>query len=138
MTKRELVILVAERLGFTQNEVAAVVQAVLDTIIESLAEGDRLEIRNFGVFEVKTREARVGRNPRTGQEVAIGDKRVVTFKPGKALKQWVQTGETGEEPIDWDAIRISRGDGRQRSDGQAQHDQREDRDLVSVPRRHTM
>lgn len=92
MTKRELVIDVAERLGFTQNEVADVVQATLDAIVESLAEGERLEIRNFGVFEVKTRDARMGRNPRTGQEVPIHQKRVATFKPGKALKELVQTG----------------------------------------------
>jgi nucleoid DNA-binding protein len=92
VTKRELVIDVAERLGFTQNEVADVVQATLDAIVESLAEGERLEIRNFGVFEVKTRDARMGRNPRTGQEVPIHQKRVATFKPGKALKELVQTG----------------------------------------------
>ena len=138
MTKRELVILVADRLGFTQNEVAAVVQILLDTIIESLAQGDRVEIRNFGVFEVKTREARVGRNPRTGQEVAIADKRVVTFKPGKALKEWVQSGDTGDEPIDWDAIRLSRGDGRKTADGPAQQDRREEEEPASIPRRHTM
>lgn len=92
MTKRGLVIQVAERLGCTQNEVANIVQATLDAITESLAEGQRLEIRNFGVFEVKTRDARIGRNPRTGQEVPISQKRVATFKPGKALKELVQTG----------------------------------------------
>lgn len=101
MTKRELVIEVAERLGYTQNEVADVVQATLDAITGSLAEGERLEIRNFGVFEVKTRDARMGRNPRTGQEVPITQKRVATFKPGKALKELVQTGnlEAYEEEI---------------------------------------
>ena len=92
MTKRELVIEVAERLGYTQNEVADIVQATLDAITESLSEGERLEIRNFGVFEVKTRDARMGRNPRTGQEVPINQKKVATFKPGKALKELVQTG----------------------------------------------
>lgn len=90
MTKRELVIAVAERLGHTQNEVANVVQATLDAITECLAEGQRLEIRNFGVFEVKKRDARVGRNPRTGVEVKIAEKRVATFKPGKALKEYVE------------------------------------------------
>ena len=90
MTKRELVIEVAEKLGFTQNEVASIVQATLDAIIDSLSEGDRLEVRNFGVFEVKTRDARTGRNPRTGAEVPISRKRVATFKPGKALKELVQ------------------------------------------------
>lgn len=101
MTKRELVIDVAERLGYTQNEVADVVQATLDAIVTSLAEGERLEIRNFGVFEVKTRDARMGRNPRTGQEVPILQKRVATFKPGKALKELVQTGnlEAYEEEV---------------------------------------
>lgn len=93
MTKRELVIEVAERLGFTQNEVSGIVQTTLDAITESLAEGQRLEIRNFGVFEIKTRDARMGRNPRTGQEVPIAEKRVATFKPGKALKEFVQTGQ---------------------------------------------
>ena len=94
MTKRELVIEIAERLGYTQNEVADVVQQTLDTITECLAEGHRLEIRNFGVFEVKKRDARIGRNPRTGQEVPIEQKRVASFKPGKALKERVQTASS--------------------------------------------
>ncbi len=93
MTKRELVMEIAERFGFPQNEVSDIVQATLDTITESLAQGERLEIRNFGVFEVKTRDPRVGRNPRTGEEVPIAPKRVATFKPGKALKELVQTGD---------------------------------------------
>lgn len=96
MTKRELVIAVAERLGYTQNEVSRVIQATLDTITECLAEGQRLEVRNFGVFEVKKRDARMGRNPRTGQEVSIAEKRVATFKPGKALKEYVEG--TGPKP----------------------------------------
>jgi len=91
VTKRELVIDVAERLGFTQNEVSAVVQSTLDSIMESLAEGNRLEIRNFGVFEVKVRDARIGRNPRTGDAVPISEKRVAVFKPGKALKELVES-----------------------------------------------
>ncbi len=90
MTKRELVVEVAERLGFAQNMVADIVQGTLDAITGCLASGQRLEIRNFGVFEVKKRDARVGRNPRTGQEVAIGEKRVAVFKPGKALKEYVE------------------------------------------------
>lgn len=96
MTKRELVIIVAERLGYTQNEVSNVVQSTLDTITDCLAEGQRLEIRNFGVFEVKKRDARIGRNPRTGQEVSITEKRVASFKPGKALKEYVEG--TGPKP----------------------------------------
>lgn len=90
MTKRELVIDVAERLGYTQNEVADVIQATLDSVIETLADGNRLEIRNFGVFELKKRDARLGRNPRTGEAVPIEEKSVAVFKPGKALKQLVE------------------------------------------------
>jgi nucleoid DNA-binding protein len=90
LTKRELVIDVAERLGYTQNEVSAVIQGALDAIVACLSEGQRLEIRNFGVFEVKSRDARIGRNPRTGEEVPIAEKKVATFKPGKALKEYVQ------------------------------------------------
>ena len=93
MTKRELVIEVANKLGMTQNEVADIVQTMFDTVTETLVDGDRLEIRNFGVFEVKSRDARVGRNPRTGDEVPIPSKRVASFKPGKVLKDWVQHGE---------------------------------------------
>jgi integration host factor subunit beta len=93
LTKRELVIQVASKLGMTQNEVADVVQSMFDTVTETLVQGDRLEIRNFGVFEVKSRDARVGRNPRTGEEVPIPGKRVASFKPGKVLKDWVQQGD---------------------------------------------
>lgn len=93
MTKRELVIQVATQLGMTQNEVADVIQSMFDTVTETLVNGDRLEIRNFGVFEVKSRDARVGRNPRTGEEVPIPEKRVASFKPGKVLKDWVQHGD---------------------------------------------
>jgi integration host factor subunit beta len=96
VTKRELVIKIAEQLGYTQNEVALVIQRTLDTITESLAGGYRLEIRNFGVFEVKQRDARMGRNPRTGQEVPISHKRVASFKPGKALKEQVQATVGGQ------------------------------------------
>lgn len=92
LTKRELVNEVASKLGLTQNEVSGVVQELLDAITDSLVDGNRLEIRNFGVFEVKEREARIGRNPRTGEEVPIPRKRVTTFRPGKALKQWVEAG----------------------------------------------
>lgn len=103
MTKRELVIDVADKLGFTQNEVASVVQTTLDCIVEALAQGDRLEIRNFGVFETKRRNARTGRNPRTGEAVPIGQKRVVSFKPGKAIKELVDAPD--------DAPRTEEGDG---------------------------
>lgn len=97
MTKRDLVIQVASKLGLTQNEVSTIVQETLDTITGSLVEGHRLEIRNFGVFEIKERDARIGRNPRTGEEVPIAQKRVASFRPGKTLKEWVQAG-AGHRP----------------------------------------
>lgn len=96
MTKRDLVIEVADKKGYTQNEVSDIIQTTLDIIARSLATGKRLEIRNFGVFEVKKRDARRGRNPRTGAEVPIPEKRVATFKPGKSLKEMV---EQGVEPV---------------------------------------
>ena len=96
MTKRELVVAVAEKIGLTQSEVSEIVEHTLKAITDALATGNRLEIRNFGVFEVKVREARMGRNPRTGQEVPIPEKRVATFKPGKALK--AKVGSTQPQP----------------------------------------
>jgi len=99
VTKRELVTQVSERLGCTQHEAADVIQGTLDAVIDALAEGHRLEIRNFGVFEIKVRDARVGRNPRTGETVPIEEKRVAVFKPGKALKERVeQFGQADPEP----------------------------------------
>ncbi|HNY85775.1 MAG TPA: HU family DNA-binding protein [Candidatus Hydrogenedentes bacterium] len=98
MTKRELVIEIADKLGFTQGEVAVVVQAMLDTVVDTLARGDRLEVRNFGVFETKSRNARSGRNPRTGASVSISRKRVVTFKPGKAIKELVDAAGRSDAP----------------------------------------
>lgn len=92
MTKRDLVMQVAHKLGVTQHEVSNTIQELLDTVSETLSEGNRLEIRNFGVFELKERDARIGRNPKTGVKVPIPAKRTATFKPGKALKKWVQEG----------------------------------------------
>lgn len=92
LTKRELVTKVSEQLGYTQSEVSDVLSAMLDAIIDVLAQGDRIEIRNFGVFETKWHNARLGRNPRTGARVSIAHKRVVQFKPGKIIKERVSRG----------------------------------------------
>ncbi|HDP34634.1 MAG TPA: integration host factor subunit beta [Candidatus Hydrogenedentes bacterium] len=93
MTKRELVIKVANRLGMTQNDVARIIEGAFETIAESLAEGHRWELRDFGVFEVKTRASRIGRNPRTGDQVPVPRRRVVTFRPGKKMKEEVGKGK---------------------------------------------
>ena len=89
MTKRELVINVSNKLGVTQSEVAKVIETTFETISEALGEGKRWELRDFGVFEVKMRASRIGRNPRTGDQVPVPARRVVTFRPGKKLKEVV-------------------------------------------------
>ena len=87
MTKKELVLTVAKETGVTQVEVKQVVQRMLYRIIESLKEGKTIELRNFGVFKVRTRAPRRGRNPKTGQEVPVPSKRVVVFKPGLLMRR---------------------------------------------------
>jgi integration host factor subunit alpha len=98
MTKRELVIRVANTLGMTQSDVAKIIEGTFDTISETLADGKRWELRDFGVFEVKTRASRIGRNPRTGDQVPVPERRVVTFRPGKKMKELVAGGTTTSEP----------------------------------------
>jgi DNA-binding protein HU-beta len=102
MTKRELVIRVANRLGMTQSTVAKIIESTFETISHTLAEGERWELRDFGVFEVKTRASRIGRNPRTGEQVPVPERKVVTFRPGKLMKEMVSTGvvpEASPEPV---------------------------------------
>jgi integration host factor subunit beta len=89
MTKRELVIRVANKLGMTQSDVAKIIEGAFDAISRSLAKGERWELRDFGVFEVKTRASRIGRNPRTGDQVPVPERRVVTFRLGKKMKELV-------------------------------------------------
>lgn len=94
MTKRELVVRIASETGLIQQDVYAVVQKTLDYVTESLVEGENVEFRNFGVFEVRKRRARKGYNPaRPEQEVNIPERRVVKFKPGKVMKRRVLEGE---------------------------------------------
>lgn len=98
MTKRELILRVAGKLGLPQNDVAQIVEGVFEAITKALAEGMRWELRDFGVFEVKTRAARIGRNPRTGDQVPVPERRVVTFRPGKMMKQLISKGEPPAQP----------------------------------------
>lgn len=91
MTKRELILDVSSRLnGHTQSDVANVIQATFETIVEQLVDGNRLEVRNFGVFDIKVRDARIGRNPKTGDSVSVAKKCIPIFKPGKALRNMVE------------------------------------------------
>ena len=73
-----------------QIDVKKVVQKTLDAIVESLERSETVELRNFGVFKVKSRRGRIGRNPRTGEEVQVPEKKVVVFKPGLILKHKVK------------------------------------------------
>jgi nucleoid DNA-binding protein len=90
MTKRDLVVLISEETGLVQQEVLDVVQKTLDHICDALADGRNVELRNFGVFEVKVRKARIGRNPnRPETDVPIPRRAVVKFKPGKEMREAV-------------------------------------------------
>ncbi len=86
MTKKEIVNIVVGKTNYKQTEVKNVVQFTLDTIVESLVKGKKIELRNFGVFKVKVRKPRQGRNPKTGELVPVPERRVAVFKPGLELK----------------------------------------------------
>ncbi|MBI4115052.1 MAG: integration host factor subunit beta [Candidatus Omnitrophica bacterium] len=90
MTKKDIVIKVSNDTNVAQIDVKKVVQKTLDVVVESLERGETVELRNFGVFKVKNRRGRIGRNPRTGEEVQVPEKKVVVFKPGLILKAKVK------------------------------------------------
>ncbi|OGW78073.1 MAG: integration host factor subunit beta [Omnitrophica bacterium RIFCSPLOWO2_02_FULL_45_16] len=89
MTKKEIVIKIAEETRLKQVDVKRIVQRTLDHIIDSLTKGETVELRNFGIFKVRSRKSRVGRNPRTGVTVPIPEKRIVSFKSGMIMKKKV-------------------------------------------------
>jgi nucleoid DNA-binding protein len=90
VTKKEIVKRISDRSGLTQLKTKEIVQWTFDAIVETLITEKRIELRNFGVFEVKRREARKARNPRTGDPVEVGPKNVVTFQPGKEMEEQVR------------------------------------------------
>jgi nucleoid DNA-binding protein len=90
VTKKDIVRSISEQFGLTRLEAAAVVQKVFDAILDTLAEEGRIELRNFGVFEVQRRGPRKARNPRTGEKVFVPEKLVVSFKPGQSMQERVQ------------------------------------------------
>ena len=96
MTKKEIVKTISEEIGLTQLKTKEIVQKTFDAIVETLVEDRRIELRNFGVFEVKKRAARKARNPRTGDKVSVPEKFVVTFKPGKEMEERVRELERRE------------------------------------------
>jgi integration host factor subunit beta len=90
VTKKEIVKTISDEIGLTQLKTKEIVQKTFDAIVETLVEERRIELRNFGVFEVKKRAARKARNPRTGDKVYVPEKFVVTFKPGKEMEERVR------------------------------------------------
>ena len=97
MTKRDLVVRIALESNLVQNEVAGIVQKTLDYITEELVAGRNIELRNFGVFEIKVRKERKGRNPNKPQDVVrIPERAVVKFRAGKELKEAVEKLNTAK------------------------------------------
>jgi len=92
VTKKEIVKQIADKIGLTQLKTKEIVQLTFDAIVDTLLNDPehRIELRNFGVFEVKQRKARKARNPRTGERVDVPPKNVVTFKPGKEMEEKVR------------------------------------------------
>ena len=89
MNKKELIAAAAAKAGTTQKDAEAVINAALGTLTAALQSGDRVQVSGFGIFEVKTREARVGRNPMTKEAINIPASKVPTFKASKTLKDAV-------------------------------------------------
>ena len=93
MTKKEIVKTISDETGLNQQQIKAIVQKTFDAIVTTLVDEGRIELRNFGVFQVRTRAARKARNPRTGRQVEVPEKFVVTFKPGKIMEEKVNSIE---------------------------------------------
>ena len=103
-TKKDLIDRIAESTGTRRTLVKTVVEGFFDRIISELAKGNRLEFRDFGVFETKTRPARIAQNPRTLEEVEVPAKRRVVFKPGRSMREGVN-GRVREDLVASDGQR---------------------------------
>jgi nucleoid DNA-binding protein len=86
MTKKDIILKVSDETNLKQIDVKKVVQKTFDCIIEALARGEKIELRNFGVFKIKQRKSRTGRNPRTNQVIPVPPRKVVVFKSGLEMK----------------------------------------------------
>jgi len=111
VTKKEIVKTISDEIGLTQLKTKEIVQKTFDSIIETLVEDRRIELRNFGVFEVKKRASRKARNPRTGDPVFVPAKFVVTFKPGKEMEARVRRLEEMEAEKDRAAMEAEQAAG---------------------------
>ena len=99
VTKKEIVKTISEEIGMTQLKTKEIVQKTFNAIVETLVEERRIELRNFGVFEVKVRRPRKARNPRTGQPVEVPAKTVVVFKPGRIMEEKVALLDQARAPL---------------------------------------
>jgi len=90
MTKKDIVLRISDETNIKQIDVKKVVQKTFDCIIDSLVRGEKVELRNFGVFKIKERRSRTGRNPRTGEVVPVPSRKVAVFKPGLEMKNRIK------------------------------------------------
>ena len=90
MNKPELITAVSEKSGLTKKDAESALNALLDTITNTMADGDKIQLIGFGTFEVKERAARIGRNPQTKEEILIPESKIPSFKAGKTLKDAVK------------------------------------------------
>ena len=90
MTKKDIVLRITDMTGIKQVDVKKIVQKTFDVIVEALVRNEKVELRNFGVFKIKERKARFGRNPRTGESVPVPPRKVVIFKPGLEMKHKIR------------------------------------------------
>jgi len=90
VTKKDIILKVSDETNLKQVDVKKVVQKTFDCIVDALIRGEKIELRNFGVFKIKQRKNRTGRNPRTGEVVPVPARKVVVFKPGLEMKNKVK------------------------------------------------
>ncbi|MFN2238326.1 MAG: integration host factor subunit beta [Thermoanaerobaculia bacterium] len=98
MTKAELVDEVSRAIQVTKKQAEAIVNVVFDSIVDSLRSGEKIELRGFGSFRLRSRKSRTGRNPKTGEKVEVPSKKIPYFKPGKELKELIN--DSKDEPAD--------------------------------------
>lgn len=100
MTKKDIVKAISDASGLPQGQTKVIVDRIFEAIVDTLVQEGRIELRNFGVFEVKRRRSRLARNPRTGEDVPVPEKFVVKFKPGKEMEQRVAQLERRKTPAE--------------------------------------
>jgi integration host factor subunit beta len=100
MTKADLIEEVSKVVEMTRKESEVIVESIFESIVKSLRDGDKIEIRGFGSFRTRERQPRIGRNPKTGDRVEVPSKRIPFFKPSKELKDLVNDFEDGNRSAD--------------------------------------